>query len=139
MIQVSNVIKILFLVSLVAVSLSFSVEAVKPDENSVVSKNFKKAGKNFRSIRKAETADDLIKIFENARVALVANKSEVPSFMKADTPEYQAYLDGMDDTIDQLDKALALAKSNDFEGAKAQFRKVRQARKKYHEQFELED
>ena len=137
--HLSQVIKYLFIAAFVSSLISSPSYAVKPDEDSAVSQNFKKVGRSFRSVRSAKTAEELLPIFESARQALVANKSEVPSFMEEGTEQYDEFQKGLDDTIARLDEAIALAQSGDFEGALEKFNSFRGAKKEYHDKFELED
>lgn len=139
MFQYLTIIKTVLVATALTLTLSMSAHAVKPDEDSAVSKNFKKVGRSFRGIRDAKTSADLIEILQTARAAMVANKDEIPSFMEAGTPELQEYIDGLDDTIGRVDKAIALAEADDFSGAMAQFDDVRGAKDEYHDKFELED
>lgn len=139
MIQYLTILKTAFFAAIFTFAFSLSSHAVQPDEDSAVSQNFKKVGRSFRGIGGAKTAAELLPILQTAREALVANKDEIPSFMEADTPQLQEYIDGVDDTIARLDKAIALAEADDYDGAMAQFQEVRGAKDEYHEKFELEE
>lgn len=139
MIQYLTVIKTFFLAAVLSFTLSLSAHAVEADEDSAVSQNFKKAGRSFRGMRDAKTAAEVLPILETARAAVVANKDEVPSFMEAGTPQHQEFLDGLDDTIARIDKAIELAKADDYAGLMAQFEEVRGVKDEYHEKFEIED
>lgn len=139
MIQYLNVVKTILITVVLSFALSFSAHAVEPDGDSAVSQNFKKVGRSFRGIGDAKTSAELLTVLQTARVSLVANKDEIPSFMEAGTPQLQEYLDGLDDTIGRLDKAIALAEADDYDGAMAQFDDVRGAKDEYHEKFELEE
>ncbi len=134
-----TVIKAVFIAAVLSFTLSLSAHAVEADGNSAVSQNFKKVGRSLRGVRDAKTAPELLSILQTVRAAVVANKDEVPSFMEAGTPQYQEFQDGLDDAIGRIDKAIALAEADDYDGAIAQFEDVRNARNDYHEKFEIED
>ncbi|MBX2848720.1 MAG: hypothetical protein KTR16_10390 [Acidiferrobacterales bacterium] len=139
MIKSLTVLKAGLIAAALAFSFSVFTHAVEPDGDSAVSQNFKKVGRSFRGISGAKTAEELLEILQTARESLVANKDEVPSFMEADSPQLQEFIDGVDDTIARLDKAIALAQADDYEGAMVQFQEVRGAKDEYHEKFELEE
>lgn len=132
-------VKTVLIAATLTLTLSVSSHAVVPDEESAVSQNFKKVGRSMRGLRDAKTTADLLEILRPARVAAVANKDEIPSFMEEGTPQLQEFHDGIDDLIARIDAAIVLAEADDLEGAMAQMQEVRGARKEYHEKFELED
>ena len=134
-----SIVKICLVAAILNFTLSVAAYAVEPDGDSAVSQNFKKVGRSFRGLRSAKTSADLLPILQDARAALVDNKNEIPSFMEADSEQLQTFIDGIDDTIGRLDKAIALAEADDYEGAMAAMSAVRDAKAEYHEKFEIED
>ena len=125
-----------------AVAVTFiatPADAVEPDENSAVSKNFKSFGRDLRSLRKISDQDELVAFLEKAHSAVTANRSEVPSFMEAGTDQYAEYQDGIDEFLTKIDSALALAKAGDVDGAKEIASNFRKVKDKYHEHFDIED
>lgn len=130
---------VLLLCSGLAVGFSTSVFAVKPDEDSAVSKTFKKIGRTLRGIRDAKTADELAEILRKARGLAVENRENVPSFMQQDTDEYAAFQEGMDDFIGRIDAALSAAEAGDMNAAMEKLGAVKDAKDEFHEKFELEE
>lgn len=125
-----------------AVAVTFfaaPADAVVPDEDSAVSKNFKSFGRDLRSVRKMSSQDELVAFLEKAHAAVTANRSEVPSFMETGTPLYAEYQDGIDEFLTEIESALALAKAGDLDGAREIASGFRDFKEKYHEHFEIED
>ena len=113
--------------------------AVLPDEDSAVSKNFKSIGRELRSVGKIDDAAELVETLETFHATLTANRKEVPSFMEPGTEMYAEFQNGIDEFIAEVDKALALAKGGDLDGAKSIAGSFRDFKEKYHEHFEIEE
>ncbi|MDM3872440.1 cytochrome b562 [Porticoccus sp. W117] len=112
--------------------------AAFPDEDSVVSKNFKQVGRALRGMRSAETAEDVAKILKKVKKFSSKNRDLIPTIMVEGTPQVGEYQKGMDEFLAQVDKALALAEAGDKDGATAIVKKFRDIKKGAHDHFNVE-
>lgn len=112
--------------------------AVVPDEDSVVSKNFKSIGRELRSLAKISDADEMVAVLEKFHETLTANREEIPSFMEAGTEQYADFQKGVDRFMTEVEAALVLAKAGDLDGAKEVASGFRDIKEESHEYFELE-
>ena len=113
--------------------------AVVPDENSAVSQNFKSVGRELRSLGRISDPAEMVEKLETFLATMHSQRDEVPSFMETGTEQYADFQNGIDELIAEMEKALALAKAGDLDGAKEVASGFRDIRRKYHEHFNLED
>lgn len=127
--------------TLIALTLSFAntASAVVPDEDSVVSKNFKDIGRSMRGLRKANNSQDIIEALEKIKTIAIKNRTEVPSFMKADTKEFTQYQEGVDSFVETIDKTIAAVDKGEITSGKVAQGKLGADKKKFHKEFDLED
>ena len=134
--------KALQLLSAVALLATFTLPtasfAVYPDEDSVVSKNFKQVGRALRGMRSAKTADDVAKILAKVKKFSVKNRDLIPTVLDAQSPLLADYKKGMDDFIAKVDEALKLAEAGDFDGAQKVVKGFRDIKMDAHDYFNLE-
>lgn len=132
--------KSLFVSAAVAIAvLATPAYAVVPDEDSVVSRNFKSIGRELRSLGRISDPAEMVEKLETFLTTLQANREEMPSFMEAGTEQYADFQDGVDEFIAEVESALALAKAGDLDAAKEVASGFRDLKDKYHEHFELEE
>ena len=127
--------------TLIVSTLMFTntVSAVVPDENSVVSKNFKDIGRSMRGLGKAKSSQDIIEALEKIKAIAIKNRKEVPSFMKAGTKEFTKYQDGVDSFVETIDKTIAAVDKGEITSGKQAQKKLGADKKKFHKEFDLED
>ncbi len=124
----------------VMASASHSAHAVKADKDSLISKNFQVLSRNFRNIGNVDDNDELLELLQESRALTVENKDEVPSFMKADTAEYQEYRDAIDEFLLRIDAMLEFAEAGDTQGAIDHYNNnVRGSKRDFHRQFNIEE
>ena len=112
------------LAAIVAVSVpAFNApeaHAVKPDDDSAVSKNFDNIGREIRRLRNVGDQAAMEEMLTKVRAMAAENRTGEPSFIKKDTPEYAEYQKGVDELLARMDELLALAKGGKWEDAKVQ-------------------
>jgi soluble cytochrome b562 len=110
-----------------------------PDENSVVSKNFKDIGRTLRGLRKADNSQDIIAALEKIKAISVKNRAEVPSFMSAGTKEFTKYQEAMDSFVQTVDEVIAGVDSGKITSGRAAQKKLGGEKKHFHKEFDIED
>jgi len=118
--------------------LSINATAVVPDENSAVSVNWKKIGREMRSMARISDAAELSALMDQFHAAATANLTEIPSFMEEGSQQHIDYVKGVENFIAKVEEAKALADAGDLDGAKAITATFRDIRTKSHDYFELE-
>lgn len=131
--------KLAFFVALAMAFVSFQSFAVVPDGDSAVSTNFKKIGRDMRSLGKISDAAELSALMTKFYDAVSANLNEVPSFMEEGSQAHIDYKQGIEDFLAKIEEAKALADAGDLDGAKAITGTFRNIKTESHEYFELED
>ena len=112
--------------------------AAFPDENSVVSKNFKQVGRALRGMRSAKTAEDMVDILGKVKTFSVKNRDLIPSILDKDSPMMADYKKGMDDFIAKVDEALQLAEAGDFAATQKAVKGFRDIKMGAHDHFNVE-
>lgn len=131
--------KLAFSVALLMAFISVQSFAVVPDEDSAVSTNFKKIGRDMRSLGRISDAAELSALMTKFYDAVSANLTEVPSFMEEGSEAHMDFKKGIEDFLAKIEEAKALADAGDLDGAKAITATFRDIRTESHEYFELED
>ena len=128
--------------SAIALLFSFSYAPLSsagiPDEDSVVSKNFKQVGRTLRGMRSAETAEDVAVILKKVKKFSTKNRDLVPTIMVEGTPVVDEYKKGMDKFLAKVDEALALAEAGDKDGAMKIVKEFRDIKDDAHDHFNVE-
>ena len=119
--------------------LATPAQAVVPDEDSAVSKNFKSVGRELRSLGNISDPAEMVEKLETFLTTMRANREEMPSFMESGTEQYADFQNGIDELIAEMEKALVLAKAGDLDGAKGVASGFRDIKEKYHEHFDIEE
>lgn len=122
------------------VSMMHNAHAVKPDKDSVVSKNFADLSRQFRNLRNAENNEELLGYLNRGKELALINRGEVPSYMEAGTPEYEEYQLGIDEFVARIDSVLEVANTGDFEAAMQAYNdNVFGSKRDFHQKFDIEN
>lgn len=132
---------VLLPIALILSTIMFSnvASAVKPDEDSVVSKNFKDIGRSLRNLRKLDSSQDIIEALEKVKAIAIKNRTEVPSFMKAGTEDFTKYQEGIDSFVEKIEETIVAVDSGEITSGRAAQKKLGAQKKHFHKEFDIED
>ncbi len=131
----------IFIAMLISLSLfsTIPVYAHVADENSAVSRNFKRIGKSMRKLRRINDSAILVAELENFRAIALKNQHEKPSFTEPGTELLEKYQSEVKDFIGTIDSLIKKVESGEITSGREIVSILKEVKDASHDTMELEE